>query len=134
LLCWWLTLASSGRRHVREAWELRAKRTQLEMQLVVARVAAAAAVAIGASARTSLEAACQSANDRAATTETAAAAATTERDSLASRLALAKAEVEKLRVAATSVGKLPREPRPLGRNRERRPGRRPCRCSREGGA
>jgi hypothetical protein len=37
--------------------ELRAKRTQLEMQLIVARVAAAGAVESEASARTSLEAA-----------------------------------------------------------------------------
>jgi hypothetical protein len=51
-------------------------------------------------ARTSLEVARQSAEDRASTAETAAAI---ERDSLPSRLALAEAEVEKLRAAATSA-------------------------------
>jgi hypothetical protein len=80
--------------------ELRAERTQLEMQLVVAWVVAAGAVASEASARTSVEAARQSAEDRATTAETAVATAATERDSLASRLALAKAEIEKLRAAA----------------------------------
>jgi chromosome segregation ATPase len=73
------------------------------MQLVVVRVVAAAAVASEASARTSLEAARQSAEDRATTAQTAAIAVGTERDSLASRLALAEAEVEKLRVAAVSA-------------------------------
>jgi hypothetical protein len=62
------------------------------MQLVVSRVAAAVAVASKASARTSLEAARQSVEDRVITTATAA----TEWYSLASRLALAEAEVEKL--------------------------------------
>jgi hypothetical protein len=62
-------------------------------------VAAAAAVASEASARTSLEAARQSTEDRA----TAAATAATERDLLVSRLALAKVEVEKLRVASSSA-------------------------------
>jgi HD-GYP domain-containing protein (c-di-GMP phosphodiesterase class II) len=50
--------------------------------------------------RMSLEAARQSAEDRATATQTAAAAVATERDSLASRLALTEAEVEKLRAAA----------------------------------
>jgi hypothetical protein len=67
--------------------ELHAEQTQLEMQLVVARVAAAAPVASKASAWTSLEVARQSAEDRATTAETAAATAATEQDSLASRLA-----------------------------------------------
>jgi hypothetical protein len=49
-----------------------------------------------ASARTSHEAARQSAEDRATAAESAAATAATERDLLASRLALAEAEVEKL--------------------------------------
>jgi hypothetical protein len=49
-----------------------------------------------ASAQTSLEVACQSAEDRATTAGTSAATAATERDSLASRLVLAEAEVEKL--------------------------------------
>jgi hypothetical protein len=66
------------------------------MQLVVARVAAAGAVASDTSARVSLEAARQSAEDRAIFAETASAAAITERDSLASRIALAEAEIEKL--------------------------------------
>jgi chromosome segregation ATPase len=73
------------------------------MQLVVARVAAAAAVASEVSAWTSLEAACQSVEDRTTTAQTAATAAVTERDSLALRLALAEAEVEKLRAAAASA-------------------------------
>jgi chromosome segregation ATPase len=60
-------------------------------------------VASEVSAWTSLEATRQSAEDRATTAETAAAAAITKRDSLASRLALAKAEVEKLQVAAASA-------------------------------
>jgi hypothetical protein len=56
------------------------------------------------SVRVSLEAARQSAEDRAISTETAAvAAAVTVRDSLASRLALAEAEIEKLRVATASA-------------------------------
>jgi hypothetical protein len=83
--------------------ELRVEQTQLEMQLVVARVAAAGAVASEASVRPSLEAARQLAEDRATTAETAAAADATVRDSLASRLALSEAEVEKLRAAAAST-------------------------------
>jgi hypothetical protein len=83
--------------------ELRAERTHLEMQLVVARVAAEGAVASEASARTSLEAARQLAEDRATTAETAAATAVTKRDSLASRHALAEAGIEKLRAAAASA-------------------------------
>jgi hypothetical protein len=43
------------------------------------------------------------AEDRATTAETATAAAATERDLLASRLALVEAEVEKLREATTSA-------------------------------
>jgi hypothetical protein len=62
------------------------------MQLVIARVAVAAVVASEAYAWTSLEAARQSAEDHATTAQTAAPAATTERDSLASRLALTEAE------------------------------------------
>jgi chromosome segregation ATPase len=73
------------------------------MQLVVARVATADAVASEASARSSLEATRQLAEDRATTAETATAAAATERDLLASRLALVEAEVEKLREATTSA-------------------------------
>jgi FKBP-type peptidyl-prolyl cis-trans isomerase len=41
--------------------------------------------------------------DRATTAQSAAATAVTERDTLASRLALTEAEVEKLRAAATSA-------------------------------
>jgi hypothetical protein len=73
------------------------------MQLVVDRVAAAGAVVSETSARAFLEATRQSAEDRAISAETAATAAVTERDSLASRLALAEAEIEKLRVAAASA-------------------------------
>jgi hypothetical protein len=53
------------------------------------------------SARTSLEAARQSGEDCTTTAQTATAAAATERDSLASRLVLAEAEVEKLRASTT---------------------------------
>jgi chromosome segregation ATPase len=73
------------------------------MQLVVAWVVAAGAVASETSARASLEAAHQSAEDRAISTETAAATTATEQDSLVSRLALAEAEIEKLRATAASV-------------------------------
>jgi hypothetical protein len=83
------------------------------MQLVVVRVVADAAVASEASERTSLEAVRQSAEDRATTAQTAAIAVGTERDSLASRLALAEAEVEKLRVAAASAEEAARGPRLL---------------------
>jgi hypothetical protein len=71
------------------------------MQLVVARAVAAAAMVSEASAQVSLEAARQSAEDHATSAETTTAAAITEQNSLASRLALA--EVEKLRAAATSA-------------------------------
>jgi hypothetical protein len=53
-------------------------------------------VARKTSARASLEVALQSAEDCVISAETAAAAAVTERDSLASRLTLAEAEIEKL--------------------------------------
>jgi hypothetical protein len=56
-----------------------------------------------ASARASLEASRQSTVDRATTSKIAAAAAITERDSLASRLALAEVEVKKLRAATASA-------------------------------
>jgi chromosome segregation ATPase len=75
------------------------------MQLSVAQVAAAGAVASEATTRASLEAARTSAEDRAITAETAAATAAAERDSLASKLALAEAEVERLRAAAASAEK-----------------------------
>jgi hypothetical protein len=58
----------------------------MEMQLVVARVAAAAAITSEASTQTSLEASRQSAEDRTIAADTAAATAATERDSLVSRL------------------------------------------------
>jgi hypothetical protein len=73
------------------------------MQLVVARVAAAGAVASETSVRASLEAAHQSTEDRAISAETTAVATVSERDSLSSRLALAEAEIEKLRVATASA-------------------------------
>jgi hypothetical protein len=60
-------------------------------------------VASEASAQTSLKTTRQSAEDRAIAAQTVAAAAATERDSLALRLALAEAEVEKLRAAAASA-------------------------------
>jgi hypothetical protein len=54
---------SSGRRWTRVTREFRTERAQLEMQLVVVRVAAAAAVASEASAQMSLEATSQLAED-----------------------------------------------------------------------
>jgi hypothetical protein len=83
-------------RRARKVRKLHAERTQLEMQLVVARVAATGPMASETSARASLEAARQSAEDRAISVETITAAAATELDSLASRLALTKTEIEKL--------------------------------------
>jgi hypothetical protein len=79
----------------------------------VARVAAAAAVASETYVRSSLEATRQSAEDRATTAETAAATVATERDSLASRLALTEAEVKKLRAAAASAEEAAERARPL---------------------
>jgi seryl-tRNA synthetase len=73
------------------------------MQLVVAQVAAVGAVASETSARTSLEATRQLAEDRSISAETATATAATERDSLALRVALTEAEIEKLRAAVASV-------------------------------
>jgi hypothetical protein len=96
-------LESSGRWRAREVQKLRAERTQLEMQLVVSQVAAAGDVAIEVSTWASLEVARASAEDRAITTETAAATAATERDLLASKLALPEPEVERLRAAAASA-------------------------------
>jgi hypothetical protein len=93
-------LESSGRRRVREVRELHAERTQLDMQLVVDRIVATGAVEIEASTRASLEAAHASVEDRATSSETAAMTAATERDLLVSKLAVAEAEDERLRVVA----------------------------------
>jgi hypothetical protein len=101
--CTGQTLATFGRRRACTTRELRAEWAQLEMQLVVAQVAATTAVASEASMRTTLEAAKQSVEDRATAAQSAAAIAVTERDALASRLALAEAEVEKLHAAAMSA-------------------------------
>jgi hypothetical protein len=73
------------------------------MQLVVGRVAAVGAVPSETSVWASLEATHQSAEDRAISAENVTAAAVTERDSLALRLALTEAEIEKLRVAIASA-------------------------------
>jgi hypothetical protein len=73
------------------------------MQLVMTQVAAADAVVSETSAWASLEAAHQSAKDRAISAEIAAAVAATEQDSLASRLVLTEAEIEKLRAAAAAA-------------------------------
>jgi cytochrome b len=51
------TLTASGRSRVRAINELHTERAQLEMQMVVAHVAAAAAMAREATTRTTLEAA-----------------------------------------------------------------------------
>jgi hypothetical protein len=73
------------------------------MQLVVAQVVTTAVVASEVSTQTTLEATKQSAEDRAAAAQSAAATVVTERNALASRLALAEAEVEKLHAAVASV-------------------------------
>jgi chromosome segregation ATPase len=73
------------------------------MQLVVAQVAAAVAVASEVSTWMTLEAAKQSVEDRTTAAQSITTTAVTERDALASMLALAEAEVEKLRAAATST-------------------------------
>jgi hypothetical protein len=65
--------------------------------MVVARVAAAAAVASEVTTRTMLETAKWSVKDSATAAQAAAATATTERDELAMRLAQAEAEIERLR-------------------------------------
>jgi hypothetical protein len=87
-------LAESGRRRARTVDELRAERAQLEMQLVVARVATAGAVASEASSRAALEAARQFVEDRATAAPAASATAMTERESLETRLAQAEAKIE----------------------------------------
>jgi hypothetical protein len=73
------------------------------MQLVVAQVVTTAVVASEVSTQTTLEATKQSAEDRAAAAQSAAATVVTERNALASRLALAEAEVEKLHAAVASA-------------------------------
>jgi predicted nucleic acid-binding Zn-ribbon protein len=73
------------------------------MQLVVARVAAAAAVTSEVSSRGALDAARQFAEDRATATQAAAATATTERESLETRLAQAKADIEELRAVMVTA-------------------------------
>jgi hypothetical protein len=73
------------------------------MQVVMAQVAATTTVASKALTRTTLEAAKQSVEDCAIAAQSAAAIAVTERDVLASRLALTEAEVEKLHAAAMST-------------------------------
>jgi cell division protein FtsB len=72
----------------------------MEMQPVVARVTAVVAVVSEAMARTTLEAAKQSAEDRTTAAQSTATTATTEQDALVMRLALDEAEIEKLRAAA----------------------------------
>jgi uncharacterized phage infection (PIP) family protein YhgE len=92
-------LVEFGRRRARTVDELRAERAQLEMQLVVGRVATAGAVASEASSRVTLEASRQSAEDRTTVAQAAAATATTERESLEARLAQEEAKIEDLRSA-----------------------------------
>jgi hypothetical protein len=84
---------SSGRRRACAAREFRVELAQLEMQLVVDQVVAAAAVAREMSTRTTLEAAKQSVEDRATAAQSVAATAAGERDALVMGLALAEAEV-----------------------------------------
>jgi hypothetical protein len=70
---------------------------------MVARVAAATVVVSEATTRTTLEAAKLSTEDRAMAAQSAATTATTEQDALATRLAQAEAEIEKLQAAVTSA-------------------------------
>jgi 2-oxoglutarate dehydrogenase complex dehydrogenase (E1) component-like enzyme len=73
------------------------------MQSVVTRVAAAALVASKAVTRTTLEAAKQFAKDCATAAQSTAVTTTTEQDVLATRLAQAEAEIERLQAAAMSA-------------------------------
>jgi chromosome segregation ATPase len=66
-------------------------------------VAAAAAVESEATTRTTLETAKRSTKDRATTAQAAAATAMTERDTLATRLDQAEAEIERLRTASMTA-------------------------------
>jgi hypothetical protein len=88
---------------VRAVDELREKRAQLEMRLVVARVATAVAVVSEASTRAALEIVKQFVKDRATAAQAAAASATMERDSLAAGLAQAEAEVKELRATVVTM-------------------------------
>jgi hypothetical protein len=106
---------SSGRRRACAAREFRVELAQLEMQLVVDQVVAAAAVAREMSTRTTLEAAKQSVEDRATAAQSVAATAAGERDALVMRLALAEAEVEKLRGAMVSAEEAAKTAAPLSR-------------------
>jgi hypothetical protein len=126
-------LESLGLKRARELRQLRGKRAQLQIQLVEARVAAAGVVASETSARASLEAARQSAEDQAISAETATATAIFERDSLASRLALAEVEIEKLRVAATSAEEVAESQDRCGHGGDHYSRSLPDYCSREGG-
>jgi TolA-binding protein len=95
-------LSECGVRKACTIGELRVEKTQLEMLLVVALLAATGAVANEASTRTALEATVKSAEDRAMTAEAAAASTTMERESLEARLAQAEVKIEELRAAATT--------------------------------
>jgi chromosome segregation ATPase len=73
------------------------------MQLVVARVATAAAVTSEAPSRGALDAARQSMEDRATAAQAATATATTERESLETRLAQANVEIKELRAVVVTA-------------------------------
>jgi hypothetical protein len=94
---------SPARGRVRAVDELREKRAQLEMRLVVARVATAVAVVSEASTRAALLIVKQFVKDRATAAQAAAASATMERDSLAAGLAQAEAEVKELRATVVTM-------------------------------
>jgi chromosome segregation ATPase len=83
--------------------EVRAERTQLEMQLVVARLATAGAVANEASSRATLEATVKSAEDRTTAAKVMATSAATERESLETRLAQAEVKIDELSAAAMTA-------------------------------
>jgi hypothetical protein len=92
-----------GKRKTRTIGELQVEKTQLEMQLVVARLATAGAVANEASSRATFESIAKSAEDRATTVEgrvvaaeAAATKAASEKESLEASLAQAKAKVAEL--------------------------------------
>jgi hypothetical protein len=89
-------LVGSIRRRVHTVDELQAERAQMEMQLVVTYVAATGEVASEASSRAALKASKQAAEDRSTGVQAATATATTEQESLETRLAQAEAKIKEL--------------------------------------
>jgi chromosome segregation ATPase len=99
------TLSECGARKVHTIGELRAEKTQMDMQLVVARLAATGVVANEASSRAALEATVKSVEDRATAAEATTASAVMERESLETRLAQAEAKIKELRASTMTANK-----------------------------